>query len=87
MVGELLQSVEGSAIEVEEGGSGGGVREEACEAGWIAGLEVAACAWFDAGQKAEGRSHIEICTPLMNSSLERLYSIHCYYKFLVISLN
>ena len=44
MVGKFFKFVEGSAVEVEEGGAGGVVGVESCEAGWISGLEEVACA-------------------------------------------
>ena len=40
MFGELLQFVEGAAVEVEEGAAGSWVGEEACEACRSAGFEV-----------------------------------------------
>ena len=44
VVGKLFEFVECGTIEVEKGGAGGVVGVEPREAGWIAGLEIAACA-------------------------------------------
>ena len=50
VVWEGFQFVEGRAVEVEEGGAGGGVGEEAGEAGGIAGFEEAA--GLDGGEES-----------------------------------
>lgn len=55
VVGEGFEFVERAAVEVDEGGAGGGVGEEAGETGGVAGFEVAG--GFNGGEEAEGRSH------------------------------